>query len=73
MQVIIMIITHYTSRLQPPRRCVVDAGMKANSLDSGAPLVDQHPDIIYNSGGDEHGILKPAGDWKVSVPLLYSC
>ena len=47
-------------------RAVVDAGMKAVSLDSGVPLVYSSidssalPPLDYQPGGDEHGILVPA-------------
>ncbi|XP_014677334.1 PREDICTED: D-threonine aldolase-like isoform X2 [Priapulus caudatus] len=47
------------------KRVVVDAGMKAVSLDSGEPLVKSCPDVTYTCGGDEHGILHPPGNWKV--------
>ncbi|CAH1254511.1 Hypp1369 [Branchiostoma lanceolatum] len=46
-------------------RAVVDAGMKAVSLDSGEPLVHPTADVIYHCGGDEHGILRPPLDYKV--------
>ncbi|XP_014677336.1 PREDICTED: D-threonine aldolase-like isoform X3 [Priapulus caudatus] len=47
------------------KRVVVDAGMKAVSLDSGEPLVKSCPDVTYTCGGDEHGILHPPGNWKI--------
>ncbi|XP_076466991.1 3-hydroxy-D-aspartate aldolase-like [Babylonia areolata] len=50
-------------------RAVVDAGMKAVSLDSGVPLVSQHPDLTYNNGGDNHGVLTPGGGLKVGAQL----
>ncbi|CAD5120794.1 DgyrCDS9352 [Dimorphilus gyrociliatus] len=47
-------------------RAVVDSGMKAASLDSGPPLVAGKEDsVIYHSGGDEHGILRPNDGFKV--------
>ncbi|KAK2173990.1 hypothetical protein NP493_837g00015 [Ridgeia piscesae] len=46
-------------------RAVVDAGMKAVSMDSGVPLVEKYPELTYDIGGDEHGILKPDGGLKV--------
>uniref|UniRef100_K3X3B1 D-serine dehydratase-like domain-containing protein n=1 Tax=Globisporangium ultimum (strain ATCC 200006 / CBS 805.95 / DAOM BR144) TaxID=431595 RepID=K3X3B1_GLOUD len=60
-----------------PPRSVVDAGMKAVSLDSGAPLVYSSidasalPQLEYQGGGDEHGILVPAaGDKsKSEIPM----
>ncbi len=42
---------------------VCDAGCKSIALDSGPPLVHAlpgQPALIYASGGDEHGILRPA-------------
>ncbi len=38
-------------------RIVIDAGLKALSLDSGPPLLVDHPTVGYRSGGDEHGLL----------------
>ncbi|MFD2179007.1 DSD1 family PLP-dependent enzyme [Veronia pacifica] len=40
-----------------PNRAVVDAGTKCLSIDMGVAEVESHPDIMYQSGGDEHGIL----------------
>jgi len=53
---------------------VVDAGTKAVSLDSGPPRVhdmDLQPQdsVEYICGGDEHGILKPLGDTKLSYQV----
>lgn len=42
---------------------VCDAGCKSIALDSGPPLVHAlpgQPALTYASGGDEHGILRPA-------------
>mmetsp|Transcript_15042 Transcript_15042/g.28459 ORF Transcript_15042/g.28459 Transcript_15042/m.28459 type:complete len:144 (-) Transcript_15042:245-676(-) len=53
---------------------VVDAGMKAVSLDSGAPRIvtldtlKHVPNVEYICGGDEHGILKKTD----GSPLRYS-
>jgi D-serine deaminase-like pyridoxal phosphate-dependent protein len=45
-----------------PGRAVVDAGLKAHSVDSGNPLVAGRPGIEYVRASDEHGVLKvPAG------------
>ncbi|WP_062270363.1 DSD1 family PLP-dependent enzyme [Endozoicomonas arenosclerae] len=52
LKVISTVISHPKSD-----RAVLDAGMKALSIDSGMPVIDCHPDVIYQSGGDEHGIL----------------
>lgn len=46
-----------------PTHAVCDAGHKAHAIDSGMPLVVQPegaPAILYSSGGDEHGVLRPA-------------
>jgi D-serine deaminase-like pyridoxal phosphate-dependent protein len=47
-----------------PDRAVVDAGLKAHSVDSGLPRVHGRPDIEFVGASDEHGTLKlhnPAG------------
>ena len=46
------ILSHPTSS-----RAVVDAGLKASSVDSGMPAVWQRKDAIYRKASDEHGIL----------------
>ncbi len=38
-------------------RAVIDAGMKAQSVDSGLPLVADFPDVEYVGASDEHGTL----------------
>jgi D-serine deaminase-like pyridoxal phosphate-dependent protein len=42
------------------QRAVVDAGLKASSVDSGLPRVWQRPDITYAKVSDEHGVLTTA-------------
>jgi D-serine deaminase-like pyridoxal phosphate-dependent protein len=44
-----------------PGRAVVDAGLKAHSVDSGNPLVAGRPGIEYVRASDEHGVLKVSG------------
>jgi 3-hydroxy-D-aspartate aldolase len=39
-------------------RAVVDAGLKASSVDSGMPLVHDRPGLEYAKASDEHGVLK---------------
>ncbi len=39
-------------------RAVVDAGLKASSVDSGMPLVHGRPGVEYIKVSDEHGVLK---------------
>jgi D-serine deaminase-like pyridoxal phosphate-dependent protein len=38
-----------------PERAIVDAGLKASSVDSGMPEVWQRPGLVYRSASDEHG------------------
>jgi D-serine deaminase-like pyridoxal phosphate-dependent protein len=43
---------------------VCDAGHKSHAIDSGLPKVvspDQESELEYFNGGDEHGVLRPAG------------
>ncbi len=42
-------------------RAVVDAGHKSHAIDSGLPTVHGR-DLGFANGGDEHGILRAAGD-----------
>ena len=51
------------------KRAILDAGMKAVSLDSGPPVVCDHEGTYYG-GGDEHGIVKPPGNLKVGDRVL---
>jgi len=41
-------------------RAVVDAGLKASSVDSGMPQVHERPGVEYVKASDEHGVLKIA-------------
>jgi len=43
-----------------PGRAVVDAGLKASSVDSGMPGVWQRPGLEYVRASDEHGMLEIA-------------
>src|SRR5215467_4476024 len=47
-----------------PDRAVVDAGLKASSVDSGMPLVHQRPGVEYAKASDEHGVLRIAAGAK---------
>jgi len=40
-----------------PDRAVVDAGLKALSVDSGLPWVADRPGVVYERASDEHGKL----------------
>jgi 3-hydroxy-D-aspartate aldolase len=41
-----------------PERAVVDAGLKALSVDKGMPRVRGHADVEYQRASDEHGIMR---------------
>src|SRR6266705_35250 len=47
-----------------PDRAVLDAGLKASSVDSGLPQVHGRPGVEYVKASDEHGVLKIAGGAK---------
>ena len=38
-------------------RAIVDAGLKASSVDSGMPAVWQRPGLVYRAASDEHGVI----------------
>ncbi len=40
-----------------PARAVVDAGLKASSIDSGMPQLWERPGVDYVKASDEHGVL----------------
>jgi D-serine deaminase-like pyridoxal phosphate-dependent protein len=41
-----------------PGHAVLDAGLKASSVDSGLPQVHERPGVEYVKASDEHGVLK---------------
>jgi D-serine deaminase-like pyridoxal phosphate-dependent protein len=41
-----------------PQLAVVDAGLKASSVDSGMPTVWQRPNLTYKKASDEHGVIE---------------
>ncbi len=47
-----------------PDRAIVDAGLKASSVDSGMPQVHGRPGVEYVKASDEHGVLKIAAGAK---------
>src|SRR6266705_4578691 len=47
-----------------PDRAVLDAGLKASSVDSGLPQVHGRPGVEYAKASDEHGVLKIAAGAK---------
>jgi D-serine deaminase-like pyridoxal phosphate-dependent protein len=48
-------------------RAVVDAGLKASSVDSGMPRVWQRPELRYVKAADEHGVLATTDAAAVSL------
>ncbi|HET7363696.1 MAG TPA: DSD1 family PLP-dependent enzyme [Burkholderiales bacterium] len=38
-------------------RAIVDAGLKASSVDSGMPTVWERPGLVYRAASDEHGVV----------------
>ena len=48
-------------------RAVVDAGLKASSVDSGMPSVWKRPDLRYVKASDEHGVLDTPDAAAVSL------
>ncbi len=51
-----------------PGRAVVDAGLKASSVDSGMPMVWERPGLRYTRPSDEHGVIEIAAG--AAAPLL---
>ena len=58
--------TAVLSRTQPTRT-VVDAGLKASSIDSGMPTVWQRPELRYVKAADEHGVLATPEGAKIEL------
>lgn len=51
-------------------KAIVDAGLKAQSVDSGLPVVYGRSDVKYVKCSDEHGVVEdPAGALKVNDKL----
>lgn len=48
-------------------RAVVDAGLKASSVDSGMPVVWQRPDLNFVKASDEHGVLQVAASSSLQL------
>jgi D-serine deaminase-like pyridoxal phosphate-dependent protein len=53
----LFVLTSVMSR-PVPERAVVDAGLKASSVDSGLPTVWQRPGLGYVRASDEHGVIE---------------
>jgi D-serine deaminase-like pyridoxal phosphate-dependent protein len=49
------------------QRVVVDAGLKASSIDSGMPRVAEYADVDYVKASDEHGVLEITGTTRLKV------
>jgi D-serine deaminase-like pyridoxal phosphate-dependent protein len=52
----LFVLATVMSRAQPGR-AIVDAGLKASSVDSGMPAVWQRPGLAYTLASDEHGFI----------------
>lgn len=50
-----------------PQRAIVDAGLKASSVDSGMPRVADYGDVEYVKASDEHGVLQLNGATRFKV------
>jgi 3-hydroxy-D-aspartate aldolase len=50
-----------------PGRAVVDAGLKASSVDSGMPRVADYADVEYLKASDEHGVLQLNGATRLRI------
>ncbi len=52
----LFVLTTVMSRAKP-ERAIVDAGLKASSVDSGMPGVWRRPELTYALASDEHGFI----------------
>jgi 3-hydroxy-D-aspartate aldolase len=50
-----------------PGVAIVDAGLKATSVDSGMPLVADMTDVIYERASDDHGLLAWNGERRFQL------
>jgi D-serine deaminase-like pyridoxal phosphate-dependent protein len=53
--------------LPAPERAIVDAGLKASSVDSGMPRVADRPGVEYMKASDEHGVLELKGGAQLAL------
>jgi D-serine deaminase-like pyridoxal phosphate-dependent protein len=67
----LFVLTTVMSRTHPAR-AVVDAGLKASSVDSGMPAVWQRPGLNYLKASDEHGVIAidPSAELALGDKLL---
>jgi 3-hydroxy-D-aspartate aldolase len=65
----LFILTQVMSHAKPDR-AICDAGLKAQSVDSGLPVVFGRDDVRYIKCSDEHGVIEdPSGALKVGDKL----
>lgn len=65
----LFILTSVMSHAKPDK-AIVDAGLKAQSVDSGLPVVHGRDDVTYVKCSDEHGVVAdPRGVLKVGDRL----
>ena len=65
----VFILTSVMSHVKADK-AIVDAGLKAQSVDSGLPVVFGRDDVKYVKCSDEHGVVEdPAGVLKVNDKL----
>lgn len=65
----LFILTSVMSHAKPDK-AIVDAGLKAQSVDSGLPVVFGRDDVEYIKCSDEHGVVSdPQGALKVNDKL----
>jgi 3-hydroxy-D-aspartate aldolase len=50
-----------------PQRAIVDAGLKAHSVDSGMPMVHGVPGARHTRASDEHGVIELDGPGELSI------
>ena len=65
----LFVLTTVMSRPSPDL-AVVDAGLKASSVDSGMPDIWERPGLAYTKASDEHGWIEHAGEARVALPPL---
>ncbi len=57
----LFLLTSVMSRAKPGK-AIVDAGLKAQSVDSGLPVVFGREDVKYVKCSDEHGVIEDTGN-----------
>ena len=50
-----------------PNRAVIDAGLKASSVDSGMPVLWQRPGLRFVKAADDHGVLEVAAGERLAL------